>query len=209
MMAGPNDFQTITGAILDQTSDDTVIVAMLVGAGLESGWRIDAAGGGAFQITDAARPKPVNALTQGNTQIAADVKYMLPRYEAAVIVHAGDKESADKYANIAADAEKPKVPYQQSQGEAKVQSVYTTVRQNYGAPGATGRGNVKTIVGGNIGLGFLTPVAAFLSDLTDIRLWRSIGWIGLGLALLVLGLVIWLRKPIESAVGTAAKAAAI
>lgn len=204
-MSGPNDFTAIQAAILNQTQDDTVIVSMLVGAGLESDWRIDAPGGGAFQIVDAARPSAASALTSGGKQIDADVKYMLPRYMAAAVVHANAPESADKYAAIAKDAERPAVPYQQSQGEAKVQKVYTTVTQNYGKVGATNQTATKTVVGGNLGLGFLAPVVSFLGDLTDIRMWRSLGWIGLGAIVLVLGVVLWLRKPLESAIGQVAK----
>jgi hypothetical protein len=202
----PADFQAITTAILTHTSDDTVIVAMLVGAGLESGWRINAPGGGAFQITG-SRTTIGQAITGTGSQIDADVQIMLPRYEAAAIVHRGDPESADKYANIAHDAEKPAKPYQQSQGEAKVQSVYATVSQNYGSVGATGQGQVKTVIGGQIGLSFLAPVLSALSDLTDVHMWRSISWIVIGALILIVGLVLWLKKPLESAVGSIAKAA--
>jgi hypothetical protein len=191
-MAGPNDFQAITTAILDQTSDDTVIVAMLVGAGLESDWRITAPGGGAFQIIS-GRPSVSGIGTAVTTQIDADVKFMLPRYAAAAVDHAADKEGPDKYASIAHDAERPAVPYQQSQGEAKVSSVYTTVVQDYGKVSATGQSQVKTIIGGNIGLGFLGPTLAFLGQLTDIRLWRSLGWVLLGIVVLGAGLLLWLK----------------
>jgi hypothetical protein len=52
-------------------------------------------------------------------------------------------------------------------------------------------------------------VLSFLGELTDIRMWRSLGWIALGIGFLILGVIIWLRKPIESAVGTIARGAAL
>jgi hypothetical protein len=201
-MSGPNDFDAIRTAILRQTQDDTVIVAMLVGAGLESDWRIDAAGGGAFQIIDQRI-----ILSFGASRIDEDVQYMLPRYQAAAAAHAKDPESADKYANIAHDAERPAQPYQQSQGEDKVNAVYHTVVVNYGMAGASagGPGSVTTT---NPFDAIIQPVTDFLSRLTDVRMWRSVGWLLLGVAFIVLGLLIWFRKPLEQAATVAAKAAA-
>jgi hypothetical protein len=46
----------------------------------------------------------------------------------------------------------------------------------------------------------------FFQVLTDGAMWRSLGWLTLGLVLFGLGLALLLRKPIEEAVGTAAKA---
>lgn len=211
-MAGPNDFDTIRTSILRQTTDNTVIIAMLVGAGLESDWRIDDGGGGAFQITDPLRPKsgvvfflpgsgtPVATSAggqqfdignAGNTQIDLDVHYMLPRYEAAAQVHKNDAEGPDKYANIAYDAERPAQPYQKSQGEAKVQQVYSTVVGNYGNVNAQATASTSV---NNPAAAFLQPVISFLGALTDVHLWRSLGWIVLGLLIMIIGLIMWLRK---------------
>lgn len=203
-MSGPNDFDTIRTAILNQTSDNTVIIAMLVGAGLESDWKINAPGGGAFQITDPARALGGTAFlpnasgsfsfSQGSfssAQIDLDVRYMLPRYVAAATIHKNDTESPDKYANIAYDAERPAQHYQQSQGEKKIQSVYQTVVQNYGSVNAQATAPVETQ---NPALAFLQPVISFLGDLTDIHMWRSLGWILLGILLLVGGVILWLRS---------------
>ena len=221
-MAGPNDFAAIVTAVLNyqqgsgeggiaklaqQASsqsplNDVIAVAMLVGAGLESSWRTGAAGGGAFQIIDHVNFDP--------TDINAAVAYMYPRYSTGATADIAMPEGSAKYADIAYKAERPAKPYAQSQGQSKVDSVYQTVLQNYGSAGATGLAPVQTIVGGNLpGAGFLQPVLTFLGDLTDIRMWRSLGWIALGILVFVIGLVIWLRKPIESAVGTVAKAAVI
>jgi len=49
--------------------------------------------------------------------------------------------------------------------------------------------------------GFLGPVVGFLGNLTDVKLWRSLGWILLGIVLLILGLVLWLRRSVENTVG--------
>lgn len=226
-MSGPNDFAAINQAIWNYISTtygsgagnntlggvanqigaatesspgivDTM-TAMMVGAGLESDWRISASGGGAFQITDRVSFSP--------TDINAAVSYMWPRYFGPAVLAASQTESSNKYADIAYKAERPAVPYQQSQGQAKVDSVYQTVVQNGAGPGSTGTAQIQTQVGGNVSaaFAFLQPVLSFLGDLTDIRVWRSLGWIAVGIAFLILGLVIWLRKPIESAVGTIAK----
>jgi len=206
-MSGPNDFQAIVAAILKHTQDDTVIVAMLVGAGLESDWTIGAPGGGAFQIIDSARPTtPSNFLGVSLDQIDLDVQYMLPRYQSAAAAHAKDPESADKYANIAHDAERPALPYQQSQGESKVNSVYHTVVVNYGMGGTSG--GPDQVISSNPFSAIIQPVTDFISRLTDVRMWRSVGWLALGLAVMVLAIIVWFRKPLQQAATTVVKAAA-
>lgn len=143
-MAGPADFGAIVTAVSALTTDSTVVVAMLVGAGLESGWNEEAGGGGAWQIIDAARPKASGgAGAAAGSQLQLDAQYMYPRYAAAAAANT-EAESADKYADIAYVAERPAMKYQLSQGEARVQSVYTTVTQNYGEGGTT-----STVAGTN------------------------------------------------------------
>ncbi len=55
----------------------------------------------------------------------------------------------------------------------------------------------------------LEAIARVMGDLgraiTDGKMWRSLGWIVLGLIVFGFGLVLWLRKPIESAVGQVIK----
>lgn len=221
-MAGPNDFGTIVTAILNYQQgagesginkviqqvgsqsplNDTIAAAMLVGAGLESSWRIAAAGGGAFQITDHVNFDPID--------INAAVAYMYPRYSTGATADVAMPEGSAKYADIAYKAERPAKPYAQSQGQAKVDSVYQTVLTNYGSAGATGLAPIQTVVGGNLpGAGFLQPVLSFLGDITDIRIWRSLGWIALGIIVFIIGLIIWLRKPIGNAVSSVAKVGAL
>lgn len=190
-MSGPNDFQAIVSAILNNqlfriapTSAVTndAVIGMLVGAGLESDWRINAPGGGAWQITD--------LVTFSTSDVNAAVTYMFPRYIEAASADQAQPASAGKFADIAYKAERPRVPYAQSQGQDRVDSVYHTVVTNYGTAG--GQAGVDTVIGGNLpGAGFLQPVLSFLGQLTDIRLWRSLGWIGLGLLLLIVGMIIW------------------
>lgn len=204
-MSGPNDFDAIRSALLAQTQDDTVIVAMLVGAGLESNWSINAPGGGAFQIID-NRPT-LHAIGAG--PIDQDVAYMLPRYQTAATAHAKDPESANKYADIAHDAERPAQPYQQSQGQAKVDSVYHTVVVNYGMGSGASTGGPDSVISTNPFQAAIQPVVDLISRLTDVRMWRSIGWLGLGIAFVVLALIVWFRKPLEKVATTAAKAAAV
>lgn len=50
-------------------------------------------------------------------------------------------------------------------------------------------------------------MTAIARALMDGKMWRSVGWILLGLLLLLGGVLILMRKPIEAAAGTAAKAA--
>lgn len=56
----------------------------------------------------------------------------------------------------------------------------------------------------------LEAVARVVGDLgralTDGKLWRSVGWILLGIIVFGFGLLLWLRKPVEQAAATAAKA---
>lgn len=49
----------------------------------------------------------------------------------------------------------------------------------------------------------------FFQVLTDGAMWRSLGWLLLGLVLLGLGLTMLLRAPIERELGNVAKAVAI
>lgn len=46
-------------------------------------------------------------------------------------------------------------------------------------------------------------------NLSDFRMWRSLGWLLLGVLLLVLGFLVWNRRSIAAAVETASKVAAI
>jgi hypothetical protein len=135
---------------------------------------------------------------------------MYPRYKTAAAADVGLPEGSAKYADIAFKAERPAKPYAQSQGQARVDAVYQTVLQNYGGgtPGSSGQAGITTPAG-NWAQGFLGPALSFLGDLTDVRMWRSLGWIALGILVFIVGLIIWLRKPIEQAVGTVAKAAVL
>jgi hypothetical protein len=49
----------------------------------------------------------------------------------------------------------------------------------------------------------------FFQVLVDGAMWRSLGWLVLGIVLTALGLVLLLRQPIEQGVGTVAKAVAL
>jgi hypothetical protein len=44
-------------------------------------------------------------------------------------------------------------------------------------------------------------------NLSDYRMWRSLGWLVLGVILMIIGFVVWNRKAIESIGAGAAKAA--
>lgn len=59
------------------------------------------------------------------------------------------------------------------------------------------------------GLDVAGKIAQYLKQigLTDGRMWRSLGWIVLGLVLMFAGVLLLLRKPIAATAGVAAKAA--
>lgn len=59
------------------------------------------------------------------------------------------------------------------------------------APGATGFSIPNPLHGVDELAGAVT---GFFRVITDAALWRSLGWLLLGLALMVMGLVLWLRK---------------
>jgi hypothetical protein len=185
-MAAPADFTAITTAVLTLTTDSTVVVAMLVGAGLESGWNESAGGGGAWQIIDAARPK-ASVLT--GSQLQLDAAYMAPRYIAAASANT-ETESADKYADIAYVAERPAMKYQLSQGEARVQSVYSTVLQNYGqgGSGATGQGQVLSTGPLSGAENAAAGAGAVLDWITTPANWVRIAEVALGGVIIVIAL---------------------
>lgn len=66
-------------------------------------------------------------------------------------------------------------------------------------------------------IGTLIPFGSALSDtagalvgffdaVTDGRMWRSLGWLFLGILMIAAGITIWFKGPITSAVQTAAVA---
>jgi hypothetical protein len=61
------------------------------------------------------------------------------------------------------------------------------------------------------GLSGLTEVGHWLAvsvhALTDGQLWRSLGWLLLGVAMMILGVALLLRKSIETTIGTVARGA--
>lgn len=88
--------------------------------------------------------------------------------------------------------------------EAEAKAAIPAIQKKTPAPGALQQA-VAPIAG-------LEAVAHILGDIgravTDGKMWRSVGWILLGIIIFGFGLLLWLRKPIEQAVGTAAKAVA-
>jgi hypothetical protein len=151
--------------------------AMQLGSYLESQWRIKAAGGGAFQITDHVNFDP--------TDIHAAVAYMFPRYENAVNgIPNFEGDRKNNSAKAAFIAERPQVMYPQDRIDAGWKEMGNLVSNpSTAVPGALSGANA-----------FLEPVVKFLGDLSDIRLWRSLGWLLLGIVLFILGLALWLKK---------------
>jgi hypothetical protein len=37
-------------------------------------------------------------------------------------------------------------------------------------------------------------IGVFVTDITDIAMWRSLGWIALGEILVILGIIVWLKQ---------------
>lgn len=59
--------------------------------------------------------------------------------------------------------------------------------------------------GGSVG-GLFAPFVAFFGTITDGRMWRSFGWLILGVLLMVFGINLWLHNPLGRAAGGAVKA---
>ena len=55
----------------------------------------------------------------------------------------------------------------------------------------------------------VATAVGFFKVLTDAAMWRSLGWLFLGLLIAGLGLLLLLRKPVEDAVGQVARAVAV
>lgn len=55
--------------------------------------------------------------------------------------------------------------------------------------------------------GVMATIGEVWLSATDYRMWRSLGWLLLGVLLIVLGFVIWNRHAIGSAAGAIAAAA--
>jgi len=140
----------VVDAILNVTSNTEVREAMLLGSGLESGWRSNAVGDnntsfGPFQMhiggaLTAAGGTPAEA---ENPTWAA--QHMLGAYESAVqsipqSLWQSDPEQAAEQAAVR--AERPQVSYYQSQGTARVNQWWASTKQalsgNVGGTGTTG-----------------------------------------------------------------------
>jgi hypothetical protein len=37
-------------------------------------------------------------------------------------------------------------------------------------------------------------IGVFVTDITDIAMWRSLGWIALGAVLVIIGIIMWLKQ---------------
>lgn len=61
-----------------------------------------------------------------------------------------------------------------------------------------------------LGLSGLTDTAgvlvAFFATITDYRMWRSLGWLLLGVVMIAAGLSLWLKGEVISSVGPASVA---
>lgn len=63
----------------------------------------------------------------------------------------------------------------------------------------------EAALGGGGGLAAIgASLTAFFADVTSVAMWRSLGWIAAGFILLVLGVALWIRKPLESLASLAA-----
>jgi hypothetical protein len=70
--------------------------------------------------------------------------------------------------------------------------------------------SIVGLLGGLVpGSGDLKLIDGVLVSLFNYRMWRSLGWLLLGIMLAVMGFVIWNRKAIGGAVKDAATVAAV
>ncbi len=73
----------------------------------------------------------------------------------------------------------------------------------FGTPGT--EADIGSAVTGG---GVFGSITAFFTTITDGKMWRSFGWIILGILIMVFGINLWLHNPIGRAAGGAGKAAA-
>lgn len=59
------------------------------------------------------------------------------------------------------------------------------------------------------GTGVFGALTAFFATITDGKMWRSLGWLVLGLIIMGIGINLWLRNPVGRAVGAAGRAAVL
>lgn len=87
--------------------------------------------------------------------------------------------------------------------EADANAAIPGIEQSNPAPGALSQAGIPNPIAG------LEAVARIIGDIgravTDGKMWRSLGWILLGVIVFGFGLVLWLKKPIENAVGQVIK----
>lgn len=57
--------------------------------------------------------------------------------------------------------------------------------------------------------GLFGPVVSFFATITDGKMWRSLGWIILGVIVMAFGINLWLHNPLGRAAGRAAETAAV
>lgn len=74
--------------------------------------------------------------------------------------------------------------------------------------GSSGRGTTQAVENANPLAGIL-GLSRIIGDigraLTDGKMWRSLGWVVLGIILILAGLALFLKKPIEQAIGQVIK----
>jgi hypothetical protein len=83
------------------------------------------------------------------------------------------------------------------------------VQQATGVTASTPGSNVAALAGGASGIASAAgaigsaegEIGGIWADLTDGQMWRSLGWLVLGVMLTLLGIVLLLRKPIEGIAG--------
>lgn len=76
-----------------------------------------------------------------------------------------------------------------------------------GNPELGGVGSLIGVEGTGSGTSSITAaVGAVWETVTNYRMWRSLGWLFLGILVMVLGLLIWNRKAIGSGIKTATEA---
>lgn len=64
-----------------------------------------------------------------------------------------------------------------------------------------------SLVGSTGASGVMATISEVWLTATDYRMWRSLGWLLLGVLLIIIGFVIWNRHAIGAAAGTIAAAA--
>ena len=96
--------------------------------------------------------------------------------------------------------------------QAKANAALPAIQKANPAPGdvqqVTAGGQANAAAGGGVNFGSVeAALGAFYDKATDGKMWRSLGWVALGILLMIAGVALLLKNSISTEVGSIAKEA--